>query len=120
MDNDSIRVAIGLRLGANLCVLHWCEHCGDEVDHWPRRGPDGMLMIPWTSGKLLVWDATCLDTYAPSHIRVAVTGAGAVAEKSAQYKMAKCSHLDSSYKFIPVAVETSGVLAHNPLSSLRT
>ena len=46
------------------------------------RRPDGMSMVPWTSGKLLVWDATCSDTYTPSNVNngVAITGAGAVAE----------------------------------------
>ena len=49
------------------------------------RRPDGMSIIPWTSGKLLVCDATCWNTYTPSNINngIAVTGAGAVAEKSA-------------------------------------
>ena len=50
------------------------------------KRPDGMSVVPWTSGKLLVWDATCSDTYAPSNINngVAITDAGAVAEKSAE------------------------------------
>ena len=51
------------------------------------RRPDGMSMVLWTSRKLLVWDASCSDSYmyAPSNINngVAITGAGAVAEKSA-------------------------------------
>ena len=49
------------------------------------RRPDRTSMVPWTSRKLPVWDATCSDTYTPSNINngVAVTGAGAVAEKSA-------------------------------------
>ena len=38
MDDDSINVAIGLRLGANLCVCHQCEHCGDEVDQLATHG----------------------------------------------------------------------------------
>ena len=44
-----------------------------------------MSMVPWTSRKPLIWDATYWDTYAPSNINngVAVTGAGAVAKKSA-------------------------------------
>ena len=142
------------RLGANLCVVHWCEHCGVEVDQlathglsckWSQirhswhaaindiihrslvsakipsrlepsglscsdgRRPDGMSMVPWTSGKLLVWDATCLDTYASSSIGVAVTGVGVVAKKSQQHKISQYSHLDSTNMFIPVAVETSGI-----------
>ena len=58
-----------------------------------------MSMVPWTSGKLLVWNATCSDTYAPSNIGVAATGAGAVEEKSEQHKISKYSHLDSTYMF---------------------
>ena len=56
-----------------------------DPSRFAARRPDGLSMVPWTSGKLLVWDATCSDTYAPSNINdgVAVTGAGAVAEKSA-------------------------------------
>ena len=47
MDNDSIRVAIGLRLGANLCVLHRCEHCGNEVDQLATHG----LSCKWSQGR---------------------------------------------------------------------
>ena len=30
--------------------------------------PDGVMLLPWRSGRLLVWDATCPDTFAPSHL----------------------------------------------------
>ena len=32
MDNDSIRVAVGLRLGSALCIPHDCALCGAQVD----------------------------------------------------------------------------------------
>ena len=32
MDDSTIRVAVGLRLGAPLCRPHKCHHCGAEVD----------------------------------------------------------------------------------------
>ena len=35
-------------------------------------------IIPWFSGRLLVWDATCSDTLAYSNLPAAVTEAGAV------------------------------------------
>ena len=32
MDDSTIKVAVGLRLGAPLCRPHKCHHCGAEVD----------------------------------------------------------------------------------------
>ena len=59
---------------------------------------------------MLVLDATCPDTYAPSHIPIAMRGAGTVAAQAERLKMAKYEYLDSSHFFVPFAVETSGVL----------
>jgi hypothetical protein len=33
MTNDSIRIAVGLRLGAPLCIPHNCPLCGNPVDY---------------------------------------------------------------------------------------
>ena len=38
MDDDIIRVAIGLRLGGSLCRPHSCVHCGNQVDHLGHHG----------------------------------------------------------------------------------
>ena len=39
---------------------------------WLLRGdgkrPDGATLDPWHSGRYLVWDFTCPDTFAPSHL----------------------------------------------------
>ena len=74
------------------------------------KRPDGISMVPWRNGKLLVWDATCPDTYAPSYSALATREAGAVAAQAEVNKCAKYSHLDSGHEFVPVAIETSGVL----------
>ena len=123
MDNNTIRVAVGLCLGAPLCHPHTCHHCGVQVDgtathslsckwskghhqhhaavndivrtisaaHLPSRleptglscsndkHPDRVALVPWRSGRLLVWDATCPDTFASSHLPSATREAGAVA-----------------------------------------
>ena len=54
------------------------------------------LMAAWWKclGKLLVWDATCSDTFAASNVRVAVTKSSAMAEKAEQLKVTKYIHLD--------------------------
>ena len=43
------------------------------------KRPDGITMISWRNGKLLVWDATSRDTFAPSYVSRATSEAGAVA-----------------------------------------
>ena len=153
LDDETTRVAVGLRLGTSLCCPHQCTHCGAEVDHLATHGlncrwsegrhprhaavndvihrsltsanipsrlepsglyrsdgkrPDGCSIIPWRSGKVLVWAATCPDTYAPSHIPAAVRGAGTVAAQAERVKLAKYAHLNSTHCFVPFAVETSG------------
>ena len=38
MDNKSIRIGVGLRLGVPLCQPHLCCQCGAEVDHLVTHG----------------------------------------------------------------------------------
>ena len=151
-DSSTIRVAVGLRLGAPLCRPHKCHHCGAEVDCLATHGlscrwsegchhhhaaindivhrsltsakiparlkpsgllrsdgkpPDGISVVPWKSGKLLVWDATCPDTFAPSYSSRATNEAGDVATQAEERKEAKYTHLNSAHIFTPVAIETS-------------
>ena len=160
MDDETARVAVGLRLGTPLCRPHECSNCGTMVDDLATHGlscrfsegrhprhaavnciiqraltsakvpsrleptglyrsdgkrPDGCSILPWKSGKVLVWDATCPDTYAPSHVSAAAREAGAVAAQAEHLKIAKYCHLESSHHFVPFAVETSGVLGQAAL-----
>ena len=116
MDDETVWVAVGLRLGAPLCYPHQCYHCGTEVNDlathglncWWNEGwhthhaaindiicrslvttkvpsrlepaglyrsdgkrPDGISLIPLKNGKCQIWDVTCPDMYAPSHVGVA-------------------------------------------------
>ena len=124
MDDSTVRVAVGLRLGTRVCGVHTCRHCDAEVSdlgrhslrckksvgrfqrhtalndilkralsaaHVPSRlepigllrtdgkRPDGVTLAPWKCGQLLVWDATCPDTFAPSYRTQATSEPGRVA-----------------------------------------
>ena len=163
MDDETTRVAVGLRLGTPLCRPHECSNCGAMVDDLATHGlscrfsegrhprhaevnsiiqraltsakvpsrlepsglyrsdgkrPDGCTILPWKFGKMLVWDATCPDTYAPSHISDATREAGAVAAQAERLKNAKYTHLVLSHHFVPFAIETSGVLDQAALGLL--
>ncbi|XP_052757454.1 uncharacterized protein LOC128202180 [Galleria mellonella] len=43
------------------------------------KRPDGMSLVPWRMGRPLVWDFTCVDTVAPSHLQNTSKRAGAAA-----------------------------------------
>ncbi|CAH2262710.1 jg11285 [Pararge aegeria aegeria] len=72
------------------------------------KRPDGMTLIPWMLGKSLVWDATCVDTLAASHIQATSSMVGAAATSAEQAKRRKYENLDSSFIFVPFGVETLG------------
>ena len=38
MDNEAIRIAIGLKFGCPLCLPHICAHCGEDVDQYATHG----------------------------------------------------------------------------------
>ena len=38
MDDHTLRVAVGLRLGTTIVAPHQCQHCGEEVDCYGTRG----------------------------------------------------------------------------------
>ena len=47
MDNNTVRVAVGLRLGSLLCRPHTCHHCGMQVDGTATHG----LSCKWSEGR---------------------------------------------------------------------
>ena len=121
MDDNTLRTAVGLRLGTAICAPHNCQLCGAQVSQFGTHGlscrssegrhprhaaindiicrtlssagiparlePPGLLRsdgkrpdgMTWTSGRPLVWDATCSDTFAESYRSQATSGAGCVA-----------------------------------------
>ncbi|XP_048000558.1 uncharacterized protein LOC125237492 [Leguminivora glycinivorella] len=72
------------------------------------KRPDGMTLVPWKMGRVLVWDATCVDTLAPSHLPRTSNRAGAAAEAAEIKKMTKYRGLGHQYHFRAVGVETLG------------
>ena len=152
LDNTSLRIACGLRLGSPLCQPHSCP-CGMLVNELGRHGlscthakgtharhsqandlikralgsaqipaireppglvrsdfkrPDGLTLYPWSQGKSLVWDFTCSDTLAPSHVAATSKESGKSAAQAENKKLGHYEELKRSYIVMPVAVETMG------------
>lgn len=83
------------------------------------KRPDGATLVPWKLGRVLVWDATCVDTFAQSHLQVTRSQAGAAAEQAQCLKRRKYSSLLKDFEFAALAVETLGPWSADMKSFLR-
>ena len=66
-----------------------------------------------------MWDVTCLDTFAPSHLSRTTSEAGAVAALAERSKHEKYLDFDQCHIFTPVAIETAGLFGPETFSFLR-
>ncbi|XP_055353423.1 uncharacterized protein LOC129599259 [Paramacrobiotus metropolitanus] len=74
-----------------------------------NQRPDGMTLIPVRDGKAVVWDATCWDTVAMSHVKASSKKSGSVAQLAEDFKRRKYGFVeDMGYMFYPLAIETFG------------
>ena len=76
---------------------------------------DGATITPWKAGRALVWDFTCLDTFAPSHIATATREAGAVAAVAEEKKRSKYRDLARTHHVALFTIETSGAFSPDAL-----
>ena len=155
IDDETVRIAVALRLGLAICEPHQCKLCGQSVDRlghhglsctksagrFPRhsalndvlkralssagvpsilepvgldrgdgRRPDGLTTFPFRCGRSLAWDATCVDTFAATHVVKCALEPGAAAAAAESRKRERYAGLSDRYIFTPVAVETTGVV----------
>ena len=105
---------------ANDVILRAIRSVGVHAELEPPRllrgdgkRPDGASLDPWhsgISGQYLVWDFTCPDTLAPSHLNQSSLAAGSAASRAEANKNTKYSELaaNGDYIFAPIAIETLG------------
>jgi hypothetical protein len=78
--------------------------------------PDGVTLVPWSSGRCLAWDATVADTLADTYLDRTAQEAGAAAQVLAAAKYRKYASLGDNYVFIPLAFETLGSMCEETSS----
>ena len=93
------------------------------LDRTDGKRPDGITIVPlgqMADIQVLVWDATCVDTFAPPHLSSSSSEVCAAANQAEQNKIKKCSYLTSHayHSFTPVAFETTGVCGPRSMSFL--
>ena len=71
--------------------------------------PDGITVFPLSGGRSLVWDCTCVDTFAEVHLNRSAMEAGIAANNAEERKRRKYATLAEAHQFDPIAVETMGV-----------
>ena len=69
----------------------------------------GITVFPFRNGSSLVWDCTCVDTYAASLLMGAAFAPSSAAGEAKMRKRMKYERLGDAYIFEPVAIETTGV-----------
>ena len=55
--------------------------------------PDGITVFPFSGGRSLVWDCTCIDTFAGVHLNSSAMDAGIAANSAEECKRAKYAAL---------------------------
>ena len=100
MDDATMRISMGLRLGLPLCQSHTCQHCGAEVSHFTTDG----ISCRKSAGR----------HHRHSDVNEIIQAVAQQAEDRKKYK-----HLDSCYFFTPVAIETSGAFGSKTTEFLK-
>ena len=82
------------------------------------RRPDGLTLFPWSRGKSLVWDFTCINRLAASYSRSATAPGSVIAACAEEKKYTKYEDLARDFIVQPVAVESLGGIGPSTLAFL--
>ena len=80
------------------------------LDRGDGRRPDGVTSFPFMGGKALAWDATSADSFSASNLCSTILSPGSASSAAENLKRQKYYQLVVDFEFVPVAVETSGII----------
>ena len=82
------------------------------LDRGDGSRPDGITVFPVSGGRGLVWDGTCVDTFAAME-------SGKAANSAEEPKRRKYAALAEAHQFEPIVVETMGVYGESTAVFLK-
>ena len=72
-----------------------------------------MTLFPFSRGKCLIWDCTCVDSFSPSALALTATEPGSASRSAEVRKNLKYEGLCDRYIFLAIAIETSCVFGRD-------
>ena len=69
-----------------------------------------MTFFTFKGSKARVWGATCTDSFSTSNRYTTILNSGSASSAAEDLKRRKYSQLETDLEFVPVAVETSGII----------
>lgn len=67
-----------------------------------------MTQVPWKVGRQMVWDATCIDTLAATHLTFSTVKPGSAAKNAKVRKFRNYSSVERRFIFCSLCSETFG------------
>ena len=83
------------------------------LDRGDGKCPDGMTVLPFSGGKCLIWDCTCVDYFYPSALALTATEPGSASRSADIRKSDMYEVLCDRYILQAIAIESSGVLGRD-------
>ena len=83
------------------------------LDRGDGKHPDCMTMFPFSRGKCLIWDCTCVDSFFPSALALTATEPGSASHSAEVRKNLRYEGLCDRYIFQAIAIETSCVFGRD-------
>ena len=83
------------------------------------RSPDGLKLIPWSVGRTLAWNFTCVSRLAKSNVQSGALPGSIAASQGETRKCRFYSDLPTFVHFEPIAIDISGAIGRTSLTILQ-
>ena len=93
------------------------EPSGFSISNAKR--PDGLTLLPYSRGKALVWDFTCVHRLAATYTGLGNHAGATVAELAESKKLRTYQELEQNYIVQPIAIESLGGIGPDSFKFLK-